>query len=729
MSVAVAASNGARTHLFGSRPSSLYFFGINENYPQTRKTTVTTFTAICATKINRLVLAKVKALWQAGLDQQCEGLSTSDAEAVKASVPAPEIATIQIPAGTMEDLWSRLSNDYATIKNAKECKWEHFTNRPANERFYFGSLINVDEVYRLFNDLDLLTPPSEVKGVNSHQSTLNRFCGTGRIAWSTKTQGSCGLTSDKTVAAGGVGNIHPATAIPLYTGKTGQSFAACLQRFDIVTQRPVDTYCELPEAFVAILPHGTRQHRWVPLEPIAKDIGLEDAVADPIKHLTPLPSSNAAPSFLPFAEEHTCMMLAINLDADPPTWWIRKPNRRLTVPERFAEERFVEAIFEVFAEDPNYEIPWTAEAQNLFEAFSLADECQCNFARRILEDTSLAATHGIGPLKLGLLAGIHCLFSIGVGEHDAEIAAAKARSESWKPTVRSLHVRRAKHLRAVLTVHESQAVKDELEAYNRDRELREMMAEDRESAKVTPSMPARRALRTKPMPPLPCWASDDRRPPGHTVVAASACANITTVASACANIWCENPVDVAGDFCSLCAEDDDASTALAAANATSASVDSTTPLPPGALKRSRRVVPDSDEETPAAEPSTLRPPASAPVASPAVVRRRRLRRQVPYSKPETPTAEPSAQTPPSMPDCHVAPSTPPGNAPRALSPSMHDRPRAGGNQGRVPTRRTCWRSLRAHVPQNAKLRNAACDSGAKVLPVHWPENTRLGRRG
>jgi len=409
---------------------------------------VTTFTAICATKINRLVLAKVKALWQAGLDQQCEGLSTSDAEAVKASVPAPEIATIQIPAGTMEDLWSRLSNDYATIKNAKECKWEHFTNRPANERFYFGSLINVDEVYRLFNDLDLLTPPSEVKGVNSHQSTLNRFCGTGRIAWSTKTQGSCGLTSDKTVAAGGVGNIHPATAIPLYTGKTGQSFAACLQRFDIVTQRPVDTYCELPEAFVAILPHGTRQHRWVPLEPIAKDIGLEDAVADPIKHLTPLPSSNAAPSFLPFAEnveyftgkmkEHTCMMLAINLDADPPTWWIRKPNRRLTVPERFTEERFVEAIFEVFAEDPNYEIPWTAEAQNLFEAFSLADECQCNFARRILEDTSLAATHGIGPLKLGLLAGIHCLFSIGVGEHDAEIAAAKARSESWKPTVRSL---------------------------------------------------------------------------------------------------------------------------------------------------------------------------------------------------------------------------------------------------------------------------------------------------
>ena len=220
MSVAVAASNGARTHLFGSRPSSLYFFGINENYPQTRKTTVTTFTAICATKINRLVLAKVKALWQAGLDQQCEGLSTSDAEAVKASVPASEIATIQIPAGTMEDLWSRLSNDYATIKNAKECKWEHFTNRPANERFYFGSLINVDEVYRLFNDLDLLTPPSEVKGVNSHQSTLNRFCGTGRIAWSTKTQGSCGLTSDKTVAAGGVGNIHPATAIPLYTGKT-----------------------------------------------------------------------------------------------------------------------------------------------------------------------------------------------------------------------------------------------------------------------------------------------------------------------------------------------------------------------------------------------------------------------------------------------------------------------------------------------------------------------------
>lgn len=87
--------------------------------------------------------------------------------------------------------------------------------------------------------------------------------------------GSLGMSTSSTVTAGGMSNMHPSLSVPLQAKDVGQHVCAALDRFTLVTQRPVQPHADLPASL--ILPEGTRRWRWLRITTeMATALGLGD---------------------------------------------------------------------------------------------------------------------------------------------------------------------------------------------------------------------------------------------------------------------------------------------------------------------------------------------------------------------------------------------------------------------------------------------------------------------
>ena len=93
-------------------------------------------------------------------------------------------------------------------------------------RYWYGSLVNLDEVYDFFSQLGLCGPAEggggkskNASGINPHQSTMNRLMQYGQASRATKTGGSYGEGAvGCSVSVGCTGNIHPSVYIPMERG-------------------------------------------------------------------------------------------------------------------------------------------------------------------------------------------------------------------------------------------------------------------------------------------------------------------------------------------------------------------------------------------------------------------------------------------------------------------------------------------------------------------------------
>ena len=153
-----------------------------------------------------------------------------------------------IASATPEEWFHRCAGDFKQVKNS--------ANLPGDQglwrgRQWFGVLGNLDETYDFLTAFGLLSDETTKSTkastkVNPHQSALNKLLQFGSAARATKTSGSYGDSSGNGISLGVVGNMHPATYVPMERSETGAHHAATKERFLICSGRPVQPHEDLP---------------------------------------------------------------------------------------------------------------------------------------------------------------------------------------------------------------------------------------------------------------------------------------------------------------------------------------------------------------------------------------------------------------------------------------------------------------------------------------------------
>ena len=278
LALASAASNGALTFLFGDDLTPLFVWFLNNNYPQTRKTEITKVLSQGAAELDRLIKENFMERWRqrrAAINGQRERAGLPPL-----TVPEPVIHTIEIPNMTPSEMFVRLAGDWMMVSNAVECLAEEWKLTEGG-RLHFSNLVNDDEFYQKATDFRLITGDAKkLTEVCEHQSTLNRLVTMGDVKRATKSAGSSGMTSTAKVSLGGVSNIHPALACPLQRHDVGQHVVACIERFAMVTQHPVQPHEPLPDSLQ--LPDEVARGTWIRLLPrVVNELNLADVLANP----------------------------------------------------------------------------------------------------------------------------------------------------------------------------------------------------------------------------------------------------------------------------------------------------------------------------------------------------------------------------------------------------------------------------------------------------------------
>ena len=453
LALAAAASNGATSPIFGDKPTPLFFWGINSNYPQTRKSELCKMLTDGADHLNTLISQDLLVKWEAAV-----------AEAGQRRVAGiehlgqPCLESIEIPNSTITEVFNRLSADWPMVRNFDESGMRALGLMKTNSRVWYGMLINDDEFYNKANELNLLTSDShKLSDVNDHQSTLNLFVTTDRVKRTTKTAGSLGMTTSNTVTAGGCSNMHPSLSVPFQNKDIGQHVAACYDRFALITQEFLQPHADLPLHLQ--LDGAVPRHRWVPLSPEdLRDLKLHEKCQNPQEHFEVVDGEAECGSpvrrrlrravvedaaadagwtiYAAWLEDNKMVRLAHN-GSD---WRLRIANRRLRahLPPRYSIPAFVKKIFDYFKDRPNSEVGWSDRAQEIFDVRCVVQNVKAYVARMHDEDPDAAAADAIGPLKIGVLAPLLAIFDLGCGVYE------EARQDAnWRLEVGADHIRRA----------------------------------------------------------------------------------------------------------------------------------------------------------------------------------------------------------------------------------------------------------------------------------------------
>jgi hypothetical protein len=100
------------------------------------------------------------------------------------------------------------------------------------------------------------------------------------------------------------------------------------------------------------------------------------------------------------------------------SWFLRVANRRLAVhvPETCKVDYLVHRLYQVFKDRPNTVMDWDAAARDYVEGLALCENLaafRCRFIDKNPED---AASHGIVPMQLGIVAPLLALLDYGAGD-------------------------------------------------------------------------------------------------------------------------------------------------------------------------------------------------------------------------------------------------------------------------------------------------------------------------
>ncbi|CAJ1438009.1 unnamed protein product, partial [Effrenium voratum] len=197
------------------------------------KSSMTSFADSITRELDKVVQLRVNATIQAQMGEQLPAASGTPV-----SRPHAAVLSTAMASATREELFHRCAGDFKQVKNSASLPGDQGLWRG---RQWFGVLGNLDETYDFLTAFGLLSDETAKSTkastkVNPRQSALNKLLQFGSAARATKTSGSYGDSSGNGFL-GVVGNMHPATYVPMERSETGAHHAATKERF-FDTQRP-----------------------------------------------------------------------------------------------------------------------------------------------------------------------------------------------------------------------------------------------------------------------------------------------------------------------------------------------------------------------------------------------------------------------------------------------------------------------------------------------------------
>ena len=459
-----ACANGATVQAFPGKPSPLALCPQNVNYPQTRKSSVYSMLSPIGVALDK----KALQLAEDAVARLSDTMGTPPANGNRHGSRV-EVASSNLTTCTEAAFFQRCSGDFNQTPQSEVLRG----------RLHFGTLANLDEAYKLYRMLGLLSGGTTSKSSDSNAvvsdaaSEFNRLLQTGTASMATKTAGTFGECACPPISLGLAGNAHPSMVIPMERGEIGSNHAAAKERLLFVTGPPIEPYAPLPHRLE--LPDGVRRWKWPQLlkcmmEPLGLPPGVDQlAFADATLNKASeclakddhrsdddeehgeafAPDSagyvvtlvDGSSSRLRFRGVHmgSCMVWVPE---------IRVANRSIDIPRGQKEEDLARRVLDYFA-TPNMEVPLTGSAALTLSGLCTCFNAQCAVARDC-GDVMKAARLGAASWHLAMLSCGVLLMELAVGDFEGCLALRERRL-----AIEQHHVVRAYDLMMVL-----QAVRD-----------------------------------------------------------------------------------------------------------------------------------------------------------------------------------------------------------------------------------------------------------------------------
>lgn len=455
-----ACSNGACIQAFPGKPSPLAIAPQNINYPQTRKSAISGLLAGVGESIDRDVYRKALRKEQEWTDGRRGDRDRSEDEEPQSGL---KVVSSTLTTFTEAAFFHRCSGDFNQVPDSKA----------GAQRIHFGTLVNLDEAYKLYRMLGLLGVEGHSKStsgpttVAESASEFNRLMQTGTSSMATKTSGSFGDGKCPTISVGLAGNAHPAMVVPMDRGEIGANHVASKERLLFVSGRPIEPHSALPPRLE--LPPGIKRWTWPQLmKCMLEPLGLPKGVDQPTLAAATLQLAREAFAedeldddddeqdefFYPDASGFVITLmdgttsrlrfLKVKLGAAEVLQpYFRVANRALDVPPGQNVNELADRLLRYFS-NSHMEIPLTESARLALTGLGTCFNAQCALARD-RGDVLQAARLGIAPWHLAMLSAGLLLTEIAVGDYTGTLAL-----ESRQLHVEQHHVIRAFDLLTVL---------------------------------------------------------------------------------------------------------------------------------------------------------------------------------------------------------------------------------------------------------------------------------------
>ncbi|CAK0813141.1 unnamed protein product [Prorocentrum cordatum] len=432
----VACTNGAKVAVFPGPASPLMLSVINVNYPQTRKSSTHSSMHEVSKEIDGQSKDRAEGIVRDGLHAGQGALGVGPA-----GPPPVQVNSATLTSFANAAFFQRCAGDWGQVRNGAELG--------CPGRVHFGTLINVDEAYKMLRMIGLVSAGGAAsKGgdaldVTDAASEFNRLLQTGTASYTTKNAGAYGEAAAPTISMGVLGNGRPSVIIPMGRGDIGSNHVAAKERLLFVAGRPVEPRAPVParlqvragEVFkpwvwpkllmcmsgpLCLLadvaaPAGARAklqraRRRPDCGNESDDEGDADDAFDPDASGYMIELVDGTSSRLRFRKRHG--------ERGEVAWVAdyRVANRAVPIPEDMTMKRRAERVLEYFSA-PHAVIPWTEDALLAHKGLCVCFNAECA-VRRDDGDVEEAARLGAAPWHLAVLSSALLVLEIAVGEHD-----------------------------------------------------------------------------------------------------------------------------------------------------------------------------------------------------------------------------------------------------------------------------------------------------------------------
>jgi hypothetical protein len=459
-------SNGMTVNLWGSK-DPLCLPVLNINHSQTRKSRLTSYSEGLVAHVDRHCVKRMEYIYEAKQKVQehaskkrriaeaadtpaaPEGIPPANEDADTKTTPFPGIWSLAFLGGTIERVRERCAGDFCIVKQTKglqklPCLDPGYVQREMKDlneaekaiafqfgmrgRPWFGNGLVYDEIYQLLQDLSILDKPTDKKGGDANfagQTPLagwfNKLVQRGKSDHETKSCGSHGGLECPPVSTSILGNFHVTPAIEMIRGERGDHGCQAKARLLVATGLPVQ-----PHQYLDSCDDLDVKLLWVDIPKlILETLGLEEAVKsthafkeffesdaaddDEGGELAAfIPDEIGFQHELPDQVEVNVRMMLVD-GRYKPQWCL--PDRDIKIPDDKDINKQMPEFIEFCGGIAHRALDLDTTAKGTFLSYATYYNILVKKSRDDM-DADTGAENGIGPWKLGMLAGALLLWDI-----------------------------------------------------------------------------------------------------------------------------------------------------------------------------------------------------------------------------------------------------------------------------------------------------------------------------